>query len=69
MELARAAAEVFELDPGLLREGPPDLAVIPPAPIPYDTSLRAERTAEAIGYELPSVRELLGRFRAERGRA
>ncbi len=69
MELARAAAEVFELDPGLLRDGPPDPAGIPPAPIPYDTSLRAERTAETIGYELPTVRDLLRRFRAERERA
>jgi dTDP-4-dehydrorhamnose reductase len=66
MELARAAAEVFELDPGLLREGPPDPAGIPPAPIPYDSSLVADRTAQAIGYELPAVRELLRRFRAER---
>jgi dTDP-4-dehydrorhamnose reductase len=68
MQLARAAADVFELDASLLREGPPDPAAIPPAPVPYDTSLTAERTARAIGYELPPVRELLRRFRAERVR-
>jgi dTDP-4-dehydrorhamnose reductase len=68
MELARVAADVFELDAGLLLGGPPDPASLPAAPTPYDTSLRAERTAEAIGYELPSVRELLRRLRAERER-
>jgi dTDP-4-dehydrorhamnose reductase len=63
MELARAAAEVFELDAGLLRSGRPEL---PPAPVPHDTSLDARGTAAAIGYALPSVRELLAAFRRER---
>jgi dTDP-4-dehydrorhamnose reductase len=68
MELARAAAEVFDLDPRLLQKGPPEPGAVPRAPIPYDTSLVANKTAQAIGYELPSVRELLRRFRAERDR-
>jgi dTDP-4-dehydrorhamnose reductase len=68
MELARAAAETFDLDPELLREGPPESPGNAQVPIPYDTSLRAQATAARIGYELPSVRELLRRFRAERER-
>jgi dTDP-4-dehydrorhamnose reductase len=67
MELARAAAEVFQLDASLLRPGPPDPDAIPPEPVPRDTSLVADATASALGLELPSVRELLTLFRAERG--
>jgi dTDP-4-dehydrorhamnose reductase len=66
MELARAAAEVFDLDPSLLRSGPPPREALPPEPVPRDTSLVAERTAATLGVELPSVRELLALFRAER---
>jgi dTDP-4-dehydrorhamnose reductase len=64
--LARAAAEVFGLSPGLLQSGPPDPSALLPAPIPYDTSLDAGTTARALGVELPKLRELLARFRAER---
>jgi dTDP-4-dehydrorhamnose reductase len=64
--LAQAAAEVFELDRTLLRFGPPPPDALPPAPIPYDTSLDAGATAAALGVELPTVRELLRRFRDER---
>jgi dTDP-4-dehydrorhamnose reductase len=66
MELAHETADVFELDDSLLTIGPPDLDALPPAPIPYDTSLDARATARALDAELPSVRELLERFRAER---
>jgi dTDP-4-dehydrorhamnose reductase len=66
LELARAAAEVFELDASLLRSGPPDAGALPPAPIPYDTSLDAHATARALQHELPSVRELLRALREER---
>jgi dTDP-4-dehydrorhamnose reductase len=57
--LAMRAAQVFELDPTLL-----DLGVRPPAdallaPIPYDTSLDATWTAEALGVELVGVAEML----------
>jgi dTDP-4-dehydrorhamnose reductase len=69
MELARSAADVFGLDQSLLRSGPPDPAALPPAPIPRDTSLNAAATARALAVELPSVRELLGRFRDERATA
>jgi dTDP-4-dehydrorhamnose reductase len=70
MQLARETARVFELDEDLVTSGPPDLDALPPAPIPYDTSLDASATAKTLNAELPSVRELLERFRAEReGRA
>jgi dTDP-4-dehydrorhamnose reductase len=66
MELARAAAEVFGLDHGLLRSGAPDPAALLHAPIPYDTTLDARATESALGVRLPDVRELLSRFRSER---
>lgn len=66
MELARAAAEAFELDASLLRSGPPDPEALPPEPVPRDTSLVAGATAAALGVRLPSVRELLALFRDER---
>lgn len=69
MGLARAAAEVFDLDATLLRSGPPDPDALPPAPIPRDTSLDARATAASLGVTLPSVRELLALFRDERGRS
>jgi dTDP-4-dehydrorhamnose reductase len=66
LELARAAIEVFDLDGELLHSGPPDPAALPPAPVPHDTSLDASATARALGVELPRLRLLLQRFRAER---
>jgi dTDP-4-dehydrorhamnose reductase len=66
MELARRAARAFGLDESLLRSGPPDPAAVPPAPVPYDTSLDARATARALGRELPSLGRLLDAFRAER---
>lgn len=66
MELARATADVFELDSSLLRSGLPPLAALGAEPVPRDTSLVAMETAAALGTELPSIRELLALFRAER---
>ncbi len=66
MELACASVDVFGLDASLLRSGPPDPKALPPAPVPYDTSLDARATAVALGVSLPSVRALLELFRAER---
>ena len=63
-ELAYAAADVFDLDRGLLRFAPPPERT--PMPIPYDTSLDASATAERLGYPLPGLRELLTAFRTER---
>jgi dTDP-4-dehydrorhamnose reductase len=66
MGLARQAARAFGLDETLLRSGPPDEAALPPAPIPYDTSLDAQLTGRVLERALPSVAELLGEFRDER---
>jgi dTDP-4-dehydrorhamnose reductase len=66
VELARRATDAFELDSGLLDFGPPEPADLPPAPVPYDTSLGARATALALDVELPGVRTLLARMRAER---
>jgi dTDP-4-dehydrorhamnose reductase len=67
-QLAQRAVEVFELDRSLLHFGPPEPGAVPAGPVPYDTSLTATATAKALDAELPSVRELLGRFRQELGR-
>jgi dTDP-4-dehydrorhamnose reductase len=63
--LAMRAAQVFELDPSLLdlRVRPPDDAI--PAPVPYDTSLDATRTAALLDAELPDVTEMLKRMSTE----
>jgi dTDP-4-dehydrorhamnose reductase len=63
--LARLAVEAFGLDPDLLELGAPYPDDPPPAPVPFDTGLDARATAAALGVELPTVRELLGRMRAE----
>jgi dTDP-4-dehydrorhamnose reductase len=63
--LAMRAAQVFELDPTLLdlHVRPPDDAI--PAPVPYDTSLDATRTAALLDAELPDVTEMLKRMSTE----
>ena len=69
MELARMACDVFDLDPALLSSTAPDRSAegaVGAFPIPYDTSLTVRRTQEVLGYEPPSIRELLTRFRQER---
>ena len=68
MELARTACEVFGCDPSLLRSVPPDpemMASLAGARIPYDSSIRALRTAEVLGYEPLGTRALLERFKQE----
>jgi dTDP-4-dehydrorhamnose reductase len=59
--LARRAAEAFELDPGLVRSGPPPQ---PPAqPVPYDTRLDGSATAARLGVALPDLDTQLARLR------
>ncbi|HEX7299878.1 MAG TPA: sugar nucleotide-binding protein [Solirubrobacteraceae bacterium] len=65
VELARRTVAAFDLDPALLRTGPPDPAALPPAPIPYDTSLDATATAQRLGVTLPDLDTMLGRLRHE----
>jgi dTDP-4-dehydrorhamnose reductase len=64
-ELALRTAEVFELDPDRLDFGPPEEAAVPPAPVPYDTSLTGPATERALDVRLPRVEELLSGLRAE----
>jgi dTDP-4-dehydrorhamnose reductase len=61
--LARRAAAAFDLDPGLVRTGPPPEA--PRSPVPYDTRLDATATAAALGVELPDLDTQLARLRHE----
>ncbi len=65
MELALLACDVFDLDPGLVHSGPPDPGAMPPAPIPYDTSITMPRTAELLDHTPSPLRDLLIRFREE----
>jgi dTDP-4-dehydrorhamnose reductase len=64
-ELGRRAVRAFDLDAELLDLGPPDPRALPPAPVPYDTSLDAAATAAALGVELPDLDSALGRMRME----
>jgi dTDP-4-dehydrorhamnose reductase len=63
--LAIRAAQVFDLDATLLdlRVRPPNDAI--PAPVPYDTSLDATRTASLLDAELPDVTGMLTRMCTE----
>ncbi len=64
MGLARLACEVFELDPGLLRSGPPIPDAIPRGvSIPFNTTLTTPRTSELLERRPTPVRILLERFR------
>jgi dTDP-4-dehydrorhamnose reductase len=61
--LARRAAAAFDLDPALVRSGPPPE---PPAgAVPFDTRLDATATARALGVELPDLDTQLARLRHE----
>ena len=65
MEAIRTAAEVFELDAGLISTGPPSWVGMAGAQVPHDTSMSAAATAERLDYRLPSAEELLGIYRGE----
>jgi dTDP-4-dehydrorhamnose reductase len=62
VELARRAVAHFDLDPALLRTGPPDPRALPPAPVPHDTSLDATATATRLGVTLPDLETMLARL-------
>jgi dTDP-4-dehydrorhamnose reductase len=61
--LARRVAEAFDLDPGLVRTGPPPSP--PREPVPHDTRLDASATAAALDVELPGLDTQLARLRHE----
>ena len=60
-ELARRAAVAFDLEPDLVRSGPPPEA--PATAVPYDTRLDARATAARLGVELPDLDTQLARLR------
>ena len=66
MEAAQAAARAFDLDAGLIRNGPPDWSATAGATVPHDTTMSAAATAERLDYRLPSTEELLRTYRRER---
>ena len=65
LELARTAAEVFELDGSLIIEGPVPESERFAAPVPIDSSLSNLETKRRLGLGPTGLRELLSVFRAE----
>jgi len=63
--LAELTCEVFELDAGMLRFGPPDPDINATAPIPYDTRLTTPRTDRVLGRTATPVRRLIERLREQ----
>jgi dTDP-4-dehydrorhamnose reductase len=63
--LAQAAADVFDLDEGLIRTGlvPPESRF--PAPVPIDTSMSRIRTVSELDLAPASIRALLEAFHLE----
>ena len=64
-ELAELTCDVFGLDAGLLKYGPPDPESLMAAPIPYDSSLTTPRTNRVLGRTATPARTLLERFKAQ----
>lgn len=68
LELAQATAEVFELDPGLIRPGPcdpGDSASLSSIPVPEDTRLSTDYTAGQLAYAPLTVLGALGKLRQQ----
>lgn len=65
MGLAKTVCEVFELDPGLLRESEPPADQLFPAAVPVDSSLGNEKTKSVLGIEPQPLRKILEAFKAE----
>lgn len=64
-DLAVRAAEIFDLDPGLLRTGPVPPESQFPAPVPRDTSMDRSRTAATLGLSPAGVDDVLRALKAE----
>ncbi|MFM2412011.1 MAG: hypothetical protein RLZZ587_344 [Actinomycetota bacterium] len=64
-ELAELVCDVFELDSGLLRQGPPPESELFPAPVPVDSSLGNTFTKSVLGLGPTTLRSLLETFRTE----
>ncbi|MGD9146419.1 MAG: sugar nucleotide-binding protein [Anaerolineae bacterium] len=67
-ELALATARVFDLDTGLIRFGPPDpadFASLTGFPVPKDTSLSCDSTAQRLSYQPLDLFQTLGKLREQ----
>jgi dTDP-4-dehydrorhamnose reductase len=64
-EFARLIAETFGYDPDGIAPVARAEGVPGGVRVPFDTSLNAARTAQALDYRLPGVRELLAAFKAQ----
>ena len=65
MELAFAAAEVFELDRRLITSSPVPEGAMLPAPVPFDTSLSTPRTDAVLGVRPYGIVDQLRGLRRE----
>lgn len=65
MELATLVCEIFNLDPGLLKEVEPPASELFPGPVPVDSSLDNTYTKKALGIAPQSVRQVLTAFKDE----
>jgi dTDP-4-dehydrorhamnose reductase len=68
LELVQAAARALDLDPALIRVGPPDRATtdaLTGIPIPRDTSLSSDRTARSLAYTPPTLIQALDSLRTQ----
>ncbi len=65
MELANLVCEIFNLDPGLLKEVEPPASELFPGPVPVDSSLDNTYTKKALGIAPQSVRQVLTAFKDE----
>lgn len=64
-ELALATCEVFGLDASRLDFGPPPDAARLPAPVPYDTSMSADRTMALLGATAHPIEAQLAALKVE----
>jgi dTDP-4-dehydrorhamnose reductase len=64
-DLALATALAWDLDPSLIRTGPPDGQQLGGAPVPYDSSLSCAATAQALDLAPLPVAEQLRQMRAQ----
>jgi len=65
LELAQAAAEVFDLDASLITTSPVPEGQMLPAPMPADTSLATPRSDEVLGVKPYGIRDQLRALRRE----
>jgi dTDP-4-dehydrorhamnose reductase len=71
LDLARAVAEGFDYDPGLIRSGPLDPADLANpsggawGSVPKDTRLSAQHTAEQLGRPLLGIRQMVAELRRQ----